>query len=196
MVADDDSSDERGPSALVRACGLVLVACAALPITPDGRSFLALLRGEFGRGLLDGVLMLCGFGSPFLFGLATAISGSAWGRRLGVELVRTPVGMMHGQLLLVAFVTWRAGRGVAALGLFGFAVVAAYAYVTGARVRGRATSRTVDAIHWGAVVVTAVAAWCELQRVGGIAMGWGLHVIVATAFALAWTTRPSTRAVA
>ncbi len=186
----DEPPEDPSPGTFVRLGGLALAVCAALPITPDGRSFLELLRDEFARGVLDGLLMLCGFGSPFLFGLATFVSGTAWGRKLGVELVRTPVGMMHGQLLLVAFVMWRAGRGVAALGLFGFAVVAAYAYVTGARVRGRATSRTIDAVHWGAVVATAVATWCELQRVDGIAMGWGLHVMVAIAFALAWASRP------
>lgn len=31
------------------------------------------------------------------------------------------------------------------------------------------------------MVVAAVAGWCELQRLGGVQLGWGLHVSLAAA---------------
>src|SRR5688500_14532466 len=101
----DDAAYTLG--AMSRLCGAVIALAAVLPVTPDGRSFLALLRAELAEGLLRALMMLAGFGSPFLFGLAVALVGSPKLRALAIDIVRAPIGLVHGQLLLVGFVVWR-----------------------------------------------------------------------------------------
>lgn len=177
-------------SLAAHACGAAIAIAAALPLVPDGRSFLGLLRAELERGLLEGLLMLVGFGSPFLFGLATLVVAWPRLREVAVEVVRTPIGLVHGQLLLVAFVVWRQGRAIAALPLFGFAIVGAIAYArSGARAPGGRRLPLVATVRWGALVVAGIAAWCRLQRLAGIELGIAVDVVLGAALLLSWTTR-------
>ncbi|HWB77519.1 MAG TPA: hypothetical protein VG755_21280 [Nannocystaceae bacterium] len=170
-------------------CGAVIAAAACLPLAPDGSSFIGMLRAELARGLLDGVLMLAGFGSPFLFGLAVAIVASPKLRKLADEIVRTPIGLVHGQLLLVGFVVWRDGRAIAALPLFGFAVVGAIAYAfSGSRAPGGKRLPLSGTVRWGALVIAGVAGWCRLQRFAGIDLGIAVDVVLAAALLLAFLT--------
>lgn len=180
----------------MHACGAIIAASAALPITPDGRSFLSLVRGEFARGLLEGFMMLAGFGSPFLFGLAIALVAMPQLRSLAAELVRTPIGLMHGQLLLVSFVLWRNGAAIGAASLFGFAVIGAVAYArSGARAPGGHGLALAETIRWGAVVVAGVAAWCKLQRAADVHLGLAVDVLLGAAVVLVLlSTRAAQRA--
>lgn len=172
-------------------CGAAIVAAALLPLAPDGSSFIAMLRAELARGLLDGVLMLAGFGSPFLFGLAVAIVASPKLRKHADEIVRTPIGLVHGQLLLVGFVVWRDGRAIAALPLFGFAVVGAIAYAfSGSRAPGGKRLPLHGTVRWGALVIAGVAAWCRLQRAGGLDLGIAVDVVLGASLLLALLSRP------
>jgi hypothetical protein len=168
-----------------QACGLLIVAAAALPVTPAGQSFLALLRNELDRGLVFGVLMLAGFGSPFLFGLAVAIAG--WTRvraTTAVLLVRVPIACLHGQLLLVSFVLWRHEQGIATLPLFGFAVVGALGFAFAAK-RRPAVLELRRNLEWGASTIAGVAAWCRLQRLVGLELGIAIDVVLVAALVLA-----------
>jgi len=170
----------------------VIALSAALPVTPDGLSFLQLWWRELGHGLLPGMLMLLGFGSPFLFGLAVAIAGLERARGWAVDLVRVPIGCMHGQLLLVSFVIWRSEQGVAGLPLFGFAVVGALGFALTPR-RGPAMFELRQSVEWGAAVIAGVAAWCRLQRIVGIDLGIAIDVILVASLALALFMRLSVR---
>jgi len=172
----------------------LIAASAALPITPDGRSFLSLLRGEFGRSLLEGCMMLAGFGSPFLFGLAVALVALPSLRAAATELVRTPIGLMHGQLLLVAFVVWRKGEAVAAVALFGFAVIGAVGYArSGMRAPGGPRIGLRDTVRWGAMMLAGTGAWCKLQRIADVRFGIAIDVMLVAAIVLVIaTSRPRT----
>ncbi|MBX7081261.1 MAG: hypothetical protein K1X88_18820 [Nannocystaceae bacterium] len=197
-----EAPDEAPPPALRRPlaaaiCGAAIVAAAALPITPDGRSFVSLLLAEFHRGLLEGILMLSGFGSPFLFGLAVAAAGAgqAMGssdrHKLARELVRAPIGLLHGQLLLVAFVVWRHGQAVAALPLLAFAIAGAAVYVrAGMAAPGGRTLALEPTVRWGATVVAGVAGWCRLQHLAGVHLGRAVDVVLVAAVLLVLVTRP------
>jgi hypothetical protein len=172
-----------------RACGVVIAAAVALPVTPAGQSFLALLWAELGRGLLSGLLMLVGFGSPFLFGLAVAIAGSPFVRGpAAVLLVRVPLVCLHVQLLLVSFVLWRNEQGVATLPLFGFAVVGALGFAFGKRA-GPPTIELRRNLEWGAATIAGVAAWCRLQRLVGVELGIAVDVVLVAAIVLALSAR-------
>lgn len=173
-----------GPSLgwAIHLCGAVIAGSAALPITPDGRTFLDLLRSEFARGLLEGCLMLAGFGSPFLFGLAIAVVAAPQLRSVATELIRAPIGLMHGQLLLVAFVVWRGGEAIGAAALMGLAVVGAIAYVrSGARAPGSQGRAPIELVRWGATMLAGVAAWCKLQHIAEVRFGIALDVILGAA---------------
>ncbi len=186
-TADAADSTRAAPSLgwAVHLCGAVIVASAALPVTTDGRSFAALLLAEFERGLLEGFMMLAGFGSPFLFGLAITVVALPQLRSLAIELVRTPIGLMHGQLLLVAFVVWRNGEAVGGAGLFGFAVIGAIAYArSGTRAPGGHALGLAGIVRWGAIMVAGVAAWCRLQRLADVHLGLAVDVILGAALLL------------
>lgn len=182
---DPNKGDSAGLGALVHLCGAVIAASAALPITPDGRSFVALFLGELERGVLPAVMMLAGFGSPFLFGLAVAIVAHPRLRSLATELVRTPIGLMHGQLLLVAFVVWKGGQAIGAASLFGFAIIGAIAYArSGSRAPGGHCIGLLRTIRWGAVMIAGVAGWCKLQRLADVELGLAVDVLLGAALVL------------
>jgi hypothetical protein len=170
-------------------CGALIVAAVALPITPGGESFLALLRGELARGVVYGVLMLAGFGSPFLFGLAAAVAGAASVRTsTAVLLLRIPIICFHAQLVLVAFVLWRHEQGIATLPLLGFAVVGALGYALALR-RPNPVLELRRNLEWGAATIAGVAAWCRLQRLVGVELGIAVDVILVAALVLALGAR-------
>ena len=170
---------------LVHLCGAVIAASAFLPIAPDGRSFFAMLVSELERGLLPGIMMLAGFGSPFLFGIAIAVVAAPQLRSLASELVRTPIGLMHGQLLLVAFVVWKSGQAIGAASLLGFAIVGAIAYArSGARAPGGHDIGLASTVRWGAVMIAGVAGWCKLQRMADIELGLAIDVLLVVALVL------------
>lgn len=178
---------------LVHVLGAVIAASAALPITPDGRSFLSLVRDEFERGATHGVLMLAGFGSPFLYGLALVLIAWPRLRPYASEFVRTPIGLMHGQLLLVAFVVWRHGEALGALGLLGFAIVGAVAYARSGTFAPGKRMPLVQLVRWGAVMVAGVAAWCRVQQLADVQLGRAVDVLLVAAIGLAVAARPRVR---
>jgi len=172
--------------------GLLLFACAFLPLTPEGRSFVEVVRDTFADGVLPGVVMLVGFGSPFLFGLAVAIGMGLSDEAVAARLVRNPVTMMHSQLILVAWVIWRQdGDAVASLPLFGFAVVSGL-YLVRHSAAERAAGRMPSfawTVRWGAMMIAAIAGWLLLQRVAGLTMGRAVEVAGLCALGLAVRVR-------
>src|SRR5688572_17614180 len=119
----EEARDDRLPRR-VAVLAIVLASTAALPIAPDGRSFLEYVREAFARSVLEGVLMVAGFGSPFLFGIAVAVA-SRMEPVAAAQLVRGPIVMMHSQLLLVAWAVWKHGEAIAAGPMFLFAIASA-----------------------------------------------------------------------
>lgn len=177
------AADEPTVSRTTAIWGILLSSSAALPISPQGQSFLELLLEQFHRGLLEGLMMLVGFGSPFLFGLTVAIGVTVLEPRIARRVVRLPIAMMHSQLMLVAIVLWRLGDVVASLPLLGFAVTSGvFMALHSARTFAEGDGPSLPwYVRWGATVVAAVGGWCELQRIGGLQLGWGLHVGLAAA---------------
>jgi hypothetical protein len=173
--------------------GLMLFACAFLPLTPAGRSFVQVVRDTFADGVLHGVVMAVGFGSPFLFGLGVAVGTWVRDEELAARLVRNPVTMLHSQLVLVAWVIWRNDDdAVAALPLLGFAVVSGI-YLMMRSGSERAAGRTPSfawLVRWGAMMIAAVAGWLLLQRTGGLVMGRAVEVAGLCALGLALRVRP------
>lgn len=164
------------PSPLPRSTavqGLLLFACAFLPLTPAGRSFAQVVLDTFGEGVLPGVVMMLGFGSPFLFGLMVALGTWSGDEVKAARLVRGPVTMMHSQLLLVAWMLWRQGEAVASLPLLLFAAVSGL-YVVQHSAAERASGGSASFrwyVRWGATVIVTVAAWLLLQRTVGLTLG-------------------------
>jgi hypothetical protein len=173
--------------------GLLLFACAFLPLTPAGRTFLQVVRDTFSEGVLHGVMMVVGFGSPFLFGLAVAVGVWMGDETAAARLVRSPVTMMHSQLLLVAWVIWRQDEdAVASLPLLLFAVVSGL-YVVQHSASERAAGRSPSFawyVRWGATVIAAVAGWLWLQRTAGLEMGRAVEVAGLCALGLVVRVRP------
>ncbi|MBV1857978.1 MAG: hypothetical protein KUG77_06160 [Nannocystaceae bacterium] len=182
LVLDDGEPVMARPEAplprLAAAAGLALAVSSAMPWTPQGDSFLALLRSEFSRGVLEGLLMLVGFGSPFLFGMAVALAPLVCPPVVARRILRVPVAFMHSQLVLVALVLWLSGVSIAALPLLGFALGSGVGLaVHTARAHAQGDGPRVGwYVRWGGMVVAAIAAWMELQRMGDLEFGWGLHV--------------------
>lgn len=168
------SSSSRSAAVL----GLMLFACAFLPLTPAGRTFVQVALEAFREGVMPGVVTVLGFGSPFLFGLAVAVGTWRGDDEAAARLVRGPVTMMHSQLLLVAWMIWRHGDAVASLPLLLFAVVAGL-HVVQHSAAERAAGRSASFrwyVRWGATVIVAVAGWLWLQRSVGLTMGRAVDV--------------------
>jgi|GEM_PF-1330222 len=168
---------------LTAVAGVLLTVSSALPWTPQGLSFLDLLRAEFSRGLLEGLLMIVGFGSPFLFGLAVAVVPRVLPPAVARRVLRVPIAFMHSQLVLVTIVLVMAGRGIATLPMLGFALVSGvFLAIFTARAHAEGDGPRVGwYVRWGGMVVAAVTAWMELQQVGDLVFGWGLHVALGSA---------------
>lgn len=156
----------------VALLGAILAGTAALPIAPDGSSFIDYVRMAFGRGALEGLLMVAGFGSPFLFGLAVA-AASRMTPQAGARLVRAPIAMMHSQLLLVAWAVWRHGEAIAAGPMFLFAIVSAiYLALSSAKRRAEDTGPSLQwSVRWGAMVVASICMWARIQMFGAVKLG-------------------------
>lgn len=174
------------PSRWAGWCGLGLAASSALPLTPRGQSFLDLLRGEFARGPLEGLLMTLGFGSPYLFGGAVAMAAFWLRPEVGRRWVRVPLALLHAQLVLVAIAIALWGEAVAAYPLvaFAFASGGALAY-HGARYQAEGREPSLSwYVRWGGAVVTGVGSWIELQRAAGVQWGIGLETALFSAIGL------------
>jgi hypothetical protein len=171
---------------LVAGLGLLLAISAAFPLTPEGHSFVDLVVGEFRRGVLQGILMVTGFGSPFAFGLAVAAGILICPPPLARRIIAMPVALMHSQLILVAWAVWRHGEAAAALPLLGFSIVSAvYMAMHSAKASAEGDGPTFAwHVQWGATVIAAVAAWAKLQRVVGVRLEWGVDVMLLSALGL------------
>lgn len=171
-----------------------MALAAWLPISPTGASFVRLMLDEFARGWLFGVLMLAGFGSPYLFGLAVFVGPVFCSATTARRLLRVPIALMHSQLFLVALVVWQHGQAAAAGAMLGFSVVSgAYLALYSGKTfaSGDGPSMTWY-IRWGSMVVTAIAAWAELQRSVGVDLDIGLHVVLVLALGMLTTLRRTT----
>lgn len=167
----------------VALLGLAMALSAALPLTPGGTSFIRLVIEEFRTGAMEGIVMLAGFGSPFVFGLAVFCGHVFFDTATAKRLVRVPVSLLHSQLVLVAFVLWRNGGGVATFALLGIGVVGA-AHLVMHTARSHASGSGPSLLwytRWGASMIAAVAAWARLQLVAGVKLGIAVDVLLACA---------------
>lgn len=175
----------------VAILGAGLAATAALPIAPDGKSFVQFVLASFQRSVLEGLLMVAGFGSPFLFGIAVAVA-SRLEPEAGAQLVRAPIAMMHSQLVLVAWAVWRHGDAIAAAPMFLFAIVSAL-WLALSSARKKAEDRGPSLlwnIRWGAMIVAAVCMWSRIQIFGGIKLGVAIDAAWLCAAGLVLLTTP------
>lgn len=203
---EDELADEvRSPATLLPITlalpALVLTAAIVAPLHPDGYSFAQMLIATFLRSPLEGLIMLLGFGSPFCFGalvLALAGLGERVHPRLAERLLVGNLSLLHAQLLLVAFMLWRAGQGVMPLALLGFAAVSGGYFIlhhareaalgggnddTAEYTRTGPTLRWL--VRWGATVIVAVCGWIRLQLLIGVRLGWAIELMLAAGVAMA-----------
>jgi hypothetical protein len=167
----------------VALLGLAMALAAGLPLTPEGAPFVRLVLGEFSRGVLEGIMMIAGFGSPFVFGLLLFVGHLFFSPAAAKRMVSVPVSLLHSQLLLVAFVLWRHGESVAAPALLGVAVVGSiHLVVHTAKAHGTGDGPSlVWYARWGATMIAAVAAWSRLQWLADVRLGIAVDVLLACA---------------
>lgn len=187
------------PRALILP-GLAIVAASAAPLHPDGYSFLQLLYVAFLRHPLEGIVMLLGFGAPFLFGLIVALAAAFADRGHGARAMLrrfsvANLSLLHAQLLLVSFILAREGVAVMAFALVGFALVSgsyfiiqhAAAAAMGGRVDDQGEIDHADSgpklhflFRWGATMVVAICGWVRLQLLIDVRLGWAVEVLLAS----------------
>lgn len=181
-------------SKVVALFGVGLASSAALPWTSDGTTFVDLVIEAYGRSVLEAMLLVLGFGSPFLFGLASAIGILFIAPAIARRVVRFPIAFMHSQMLLVAIMVMTArDEFVAAVALLGFAIASGLRFAMHtARTRAEGAGPSFAwYVRWGAVIVVGMGGWLELQRVGGLELGLGLHVALASAVLVLVSLGPS-----
>lgn len=167
----------------VALLGLAMALSAGLPLTPEGAPFVRLVLEEFRRGAMEGMMMIAGFGSPFVFGLTIFVGHLFFPPETAKRIVRLPVSLLHSQLLLVAFVVWRHGESVAAPALLGVAVVGVV-YLVMHTAKTHASGNGPSLVwyaRWGATMIAAVAAWGRLQVLAEVRLGIAVDVMLACA---------------
>lgn len=193
------SSARRLPMALA-VFGLILFASVGLPLTPGGSSFLALVLAAFARSPLEAIMMALGFGAPFWFGVVVA--AAAWPKSsLSTNVLRqlliSNASLLHGQLVLVAWLLWRDGVGVMPTALLGFATVSGGFFIV-QHASASAAEGSVDdqgrrhegldprwLIRWTATVIVGICGWLRLQQLAGLTFGWAVEVALASCVAIA-----------
>ena len=164
----------------VALLGLAMGLAAGLPLTPEGESFVRLVIDEFSRGLLEGTMMIAGFGSPFVFGFLLFVGHMFFAPAVAKRMVSVPVSLLHSQLVLVAFVLWRHGEALAAPALLGVAVVGAiHLVVHTAKTHAEGDGPSlVWYARWGATMIAVVAAWTRMQMFANVRLGIAVDVLL------------------
>ena len=173
--------------------GLLMFGAAFLPLVGDA-TFFDFAKAALARDVFAGLMAALGFGSPFLFGLAVAVSALLLHPVVGVRMVRFPIALMHSQLLLVAWAMYTSPpeRGVvAALPLLLFSVVSGlgYAFVSAS---AKASSRGITlgfTVRWGAMLAVTAAAWMRLQSLGDTGFGFAVDTVWVAGILLVLLTR-------
>jgi hypothetical protein len=165
---------------------LGLVAAIALPLHPDGYSFVQLLYVVAQHSLFQALIMLLGYGAPFCFGAIVLILAGLGPRvpaDVGLRALVLNLSLLHAQLLLVAAMLWSRGEGVMPLAFLGFALVSG-GYLIVQRARASATDADAAAtqralVRWGATMIVAICGWIRLQMLIGVKLGWAIEVMLA-----------------
>jgi hypothetical protein len=172
----------------VALLGLAMALSAGLPLTPEGAPFVRLVMNEFSRGILEGLMMIAGFGSPFVFGFTLFVGHLFFAPAAAKRIVSVPVSFLHSQLLLVAFVLWRHGGSLAAPALLGVGIVGAVhlvVHTAKSHASGDGPSLVWYA-RWGATMIAAVSAWCRLQWFADVRLGIAVDVLLACALLIVY----------
>jgi hypothetical protein len=177
-----------------------MAIAAALPLTPDGSSFLRILARAFEADFFHGIVTLIGYGSPFLFGLGLIVSGlgrtEGLGRRFAQTAILLLLALMEVQLVLAAAIlTWQ-GIGVAPYALLGFGVVSGL-YLAYHSALSRAESPSSGGgpslrwmARWGSMIVIAACTWIRLQWFQGVQFGIAVDLLLVSALLINWQMRP------
>lgn len=177
------------------ALGLTLFAAIALPLVDD----VSVLDWLLQIGARDPIAALFGlltFGSPFLFGLAVAVSGWLRDHGRAAQMIQIPLSLVHAVLVLHALAVAGAPPVPLRLSFVGFVAVACVYYMF-ARAEADAADRPLGPrwlARWGGVVLTGVTFWLHFQTFGQRPLGLAVHVALAAAFLLAATTPRDARA--
>lgn len=178
---------------LARLLGLAIAASALLPFSPAGAPFWQLARDAFEQSIGGGLIVTFAYGAPFWFGLALALAPSAERDLLWRRITQSLLGLLHGQLLLTAWLIARAGVGVAAWPLLGFALVSGLHFISQSGRMSAASSSMSGAppsvwwlARWGAVMVVALSGWLRLQSLAGLELGIAVEVAAIAAMLATW----------
>ena len=194
----DSSLPSARPVPLVYAVsGPLLALSAMLPLLPDGRSFLQLVIDLAREEGFATALMLGGYASPFLIGIAMTLAfAGAYHRRPGLQIlgeraVRQCVALLHAQVLLTTGQLWWFGVGLAPGALFGVAVVtgSSLVYHSGRQASMLNVADDDDSriyARWGALTLVATCAWMRLQIAADLRFGWALEVLLAGSVLCLW----------
>lgn len=166
-----------------------LAVASALPLLPDGTSMLRIVGDAFRVGVMPGLLTLTGVASPFIFGLFLAMASvlakkSQPGdpmRRLFEGGLMTILTFLHAQLVLFAGLMVLRGVGVGRFSLLGFALVSGlYLVYRSAHAQSMAKPLALSFLaRWGGLMVVSIAAFCRLQLLGGLQLGYAVDVCFA-----------------
>ena len=183
----------------VRLAGLVLAGAALLPFSPGGAPFWRIALEAFEASFVFGLLVTFGFGAPFWMGLAFAFAprreedGRTNYEWMWRRVTQQLAGLMHAQMILVAWQIARAGVGVAGWSLFGFAVVSGIYFATSSgkiaaesESMGGAPPPAKWMAKWTSSIVVMVALWLRLQASQGLVMGFALEAGALAAAFIAW----------
>lgn len=170
---------------------LLLSAAIAAPLTPEGYSFAQILYVVFSRSVVEGVITLLGFGSPFVFGLLTValvLAGKRLHPAVGERLLVANLSLLHTQLVLVAgLLAWN-GQGKLPIALLGFAIVSGGFFILQHAKSSAAAGGLEHApprgptqawlVRWGATVIVAVCGWIRLQTLVDVRLGWAIELML------------------
>lgn len=181
--------EEQPLSYLTLPAAAALAIAAALPLLPDGTSMAEIVANAFRVGIMPGLLTLTGLASPFLFGLGLAIAAPLTKntkpgdplRRLFEGGLMTVLTFLHAQLVLFAGLMVLRGVGVGRFSLLGFALVSGlYLVYRSAHAQAMAKPLALSFLaRWGGLMVVSIAAFCRLQLLGGLQLGYAVDVCFA-----------------
>ena len=177
--------------------GIALFAAVFLPMAPDGSSVALIILDAFRAGVMPGLTVLTSFGSPYLIGLLVA-AAALFREPAGEKPLRLAmtgvVALFHAHLVLLAFLLVRNGMGIAPLSLLGFGAIGgiyfSYRSATVRAAGGRDAGLDLQWMaKWSGAMIAPVAAWCRLQLLAGVPMGFAVDVTLLAAIGILLTVR-------
>lgn len=126
-------------------------------------------------------------------GFDAVSASSGMGAELWRRMAHGLLSLLHAQLVLTAWVVARAGVGIAAWPLFGFAVVSGFHFASQSGRMSAESEKLAGApppawwlARWGAVMIVGIAGWLRLQSLVGLGLGFAVEAAGLCGMLVAW----------